>query len=155
MLSYLEVLSKSTSICFVHLQSLLKITPKCLCICTGDSIILLKSNSKLFSKYLVLKIIISVLLGLNFTSHLYDHAFKYYKSVLIKVCTFSSICAVWPIQVSSTNSLPKPVILSVTSVTKIRKSNGTKTNPWGTPACNSPVLDIASLITTRCFCLER
>jgi hypothetical protein len=47
-----EVLSISTSICFVHLQSLLKITPKCLCRCTGDSEILLKSNSKLFSKCL-------------------------------------------------------------------------------------------------------
>jgi hypothetical protein len=55
----------------------------CLCICTGDSEILLKSNSTLFSKCLVLKIIISVLLGLNFTSHLYDHAFKYSKSVHI------------------------------------------------------------------------
>jgi hypothetical protein len=32
MLSCLEVLSISTSLCFVHLQSLLKITPKCLCI---------------------------------------------------------------------------------------------------------------------------
>ena len=71
MLRCLEVLSISTSICFVHLQSLLKLTPKCLCICTGDSEILLKSNSTLFSKCLVLKIIISVLLGLNFTSHLY------------------------------------------------------------------------------------
>jgi hypothetical protein len=61
----------------LFLISLLKITPKCLCICTGDSEILLKSNSTLFSKCLVLKkIIISVLLGLNFTSHLYDHAFK-------------------------------------------------------------------------------
>ena len=70
MLSCLEVLSISTSICFVHLQSLLKLTPKCLCICTGDSEILLKSNSTLFSKCLVLNII-SVLLGLNFTSHLY------------------------------------------------------------------------------------
>jgi hypothetical protein len=39
----------STSICFVHLQSLLKITPKCLCICTVDSEILLKPNSTLFS----------------------------------------------------------------------------------------------------------
>jgi hypothetical protein len=47
MLSCLEVLSISTSICFVHLQSLLKITPNCLCICTGDNEILLKSNSKL------------------------------------------------------------------------------------------------------------
>ena len=47
MLSCLEVLSISISICFVHLQSLLKITPKCE--------ILLKSNSKLFSKCLVLK----------------------------------------------------------------------------------------------------
>jgi hypothetical protein len=83
-------LSISTSICFVHLQSLLKITPKCLCICTRDSEILLKSNSTLFSKCLVLKIIISVLLGLNFTRHLYDHAFKYSKSVLINVCKFSS-----------------------------------------------------------------
>jgi hypothetical protein len=44
---------------------------------TGDSEISLKSNIELFSKCLVLKIIISVLLGLNFTSHLYDHAFKY------------------------------------------------------------------------------
>jgi hypothetical protein len=34
---------------------------------------------------------------------------------------------------------------------KIRKSNGSKTDHWGTPAFNSPVLDIASLITTRCF----
>ena len=41
MLSYLEVLSISTSIGFVNLQSLLKITPKCECICTGDSEILL------------------------------------------------------------------------------------------------------------------
>jgi predicted transcriptional regulator len=47
MLSSLEVLSISTSVCFVHLQSLLKITPKCLCICTGDSEILLKSNNDL------------------------------------------------------------------------------------------------------------
>jgi hypothetical protein len=30
-----------------------------------------------------------------------------------------------------------------------------KTDYWGTPAFNSPVLDIASLITTRCFRLER
>jgi hypothetical protein len=37
MFSCLEVLSISTSICFVHLQSLLKITPNCLCICTGDN----------------------------------------------------------------------------------------------------------------------
>jgi hypothetical protein len=94
-------------------------------------------------------------LGLNFTSHLYDHAFKYSKSVLIKVCKFSSLCAVWPIQVSSANSQPKPVILSATSFIKIRKSNGPKTDPWGTPAFNSLVLDIASLITTRCFRLER
>ena len=143
MLSCLEVLSISTSICVVHLQSLLKITPKCLCICTGDGEILLKSNIELFSKCLVLKIIISVLLGLNFTSHLYDHAFKYYKSVLIKVCKFSSLYAVWPIQVSSANSLPKPVIFCVTLFKKFRKSNEPKTNPWGTPAFNSPVLDIA------------
>jgi hypothetical protein len=60
-----------------------------------------------------------------------------------------------PIQVSSANSLPKPVILSATSFIKIRKSNGPKTDPWGTPAFNSPVLNIASLITTRSFRLER
>jgi hypothetical protein len=59
--------------------------------------------------------------------------------------------ALWPILVSSANSLPKPDILSATSFIKIRKSNGSKTDPWGTPAFNSPVLDIASLITTRCF----
>jgi hypothetical protein len=41
------------------------------------------------------------------------------------------------------------------SFIKIRKSNGPKTDPWGTPAFYSPVLDIASLITTRCFRLER
>jgi hypothetical protein len=41
---------------------------------------------KLFSKCLVLKIMISVLLRLNFTSHLHDHAFIYSKSVLINVC---------------------------------------------------------------------
>ena len=111
MLCCLEVLSISTSICFVHLQSLLKITPKCECICTGDSEILLKSNSKLFSKCLVLKIIISVLLGLNLTSHLCDHEFKYSKSVLIKVCKFSSVFVVWPIQVSPANSLPKSYCL--------------------------------------------
>jgi hypothetical protein len=51
-------------------------------------------NSTLFSKCLVLKIIISVLLGLNFASHLYDHAFKYSKSVLINVFKFSSLCAI-------------------------------------------------------------
>jgi hypothetical protein len=33
----------------------------------------------------------------------------------------------------------------------IRKSNGPKTDSWGTPAFYSPVLDIASLITNRCF----
>ena len=38
---------------------------------------------------------------------------------------------------------------------KIRKSNGPKTDPWGTPAFNSPVLDIASLMTTRCFRFEK
>ena len=155
MLSCLEILSISTSTCFVHLQSLLKITPICLCICTGDSEILLKSNSTLFSKCLVLKIIISVLLGLNCTSHLYDHAFKYYKFVLINVFKFSSLCAIWPIQESSANSLPKPVKLSATLYIKIRKSNGSKTNPWGTPAFYSPVLGVASVITTRCFRLER
>jgi hypothetical protein len=53
-----------------------------------------KSNIELFSKCLVLKIIVSVLLGLNFTSHLYDHVFAYSKSVLIKVCKFSSLCAI-------------------------------------------------------------
>jgi hypothetical protein len=52
-----------------------------------------------------IKIIISVLLGLNFTSHLYDHAFKYSKSVLIDVCKFSSLCAIWPIQVSSAKAM--------------------------------------------------
>jgi hypothetical protein len=57
--------------------------------------------------------------------------------------------------VSSANSLPKPVILSATSFIKIRKSNGPKTDPFGTPTFNSPILDIASLITTRCFHLER
>ena len=60
-----------------------------------------------------------------------------------------------PIQVSSANSLPKPVKLSATSFIKIRKSNGPKTDPWDTPAFNSPVLGVASVITTRCFCLER
>jgi hypothetical protein len=49
--------------------------------------------------------------------------------------------------VSSANSLPKPVILSATSFIQIRKSNGPKTDPWGTPTFNSPVLDIAFLIT--------
>jgi hypothetical protein len=39
--------------------------------------------------------------------------------------------------VSSANSLPKPVILSATSFIKIRKSNGPKTDPWGT--CHLPV----------------
>jgi hypothetical protein len=53
---------------------------------------------------------------------------------------FSSDCK-WT---SSANSQPKPVILSATSFIKIRKSNGPKTDPWGTPAINSPVLDIAS-----------
>jgi hypothetical protein len=57
--------------------------------------------------------------------------------------------------VPSANSLPKPVILSATSFINIRKSNGPKTDPWGTPAFNSPILDIVSLITTRCFRLER
>jgi hypothetical protein len=60
---------------------------------------------------------ISVLLGLNFTSHLYDHAFKYSKSVLINVCKFSSLCAIWPMQVSSANSLPKPVKKQITRIT--------------------------------------
>jgi hypothetical protein len=55
MLSCLEVLSIRTSICYLHIQSLLKVTPKCLCICTGGSEILLKSNSTLSSKCLVLK----------------------------------------------------------------------------------------------------
>jgi hypothetical protein len=86
---------------------------------------------------------------------IFSTAFKYSKSVLINVCKFSSLCAIWPIQVSSANSLPKPDILSATSFIKIRKSNGPKTDPWGTPAFNSPVLDIASLITTRCFRLEK
>jgi hypothetical protein len=45
--------------------------------------------------------------------------------------------------------------LLFTSFINIRKSNGPKTDPWGTPAFNSPVLDIASLITTRRFRLER
>ena len=45
MLSCLEVLSINTSIYFVHLQSLLKITPKCLCICTGDSEISLNAKN--------------------------------------------------------------------------------------------------------------
>jgi hypothetical protein len=40
-----SVLSINTSICFVHLQSLLKITPKCLCICTGDSEISLNAKN--------------------------------------------------------------------------------------------------------------
>jgi hypothetical protein len=44
-----------------------------------------KSNIELFSKCLVLKIIVSVLLGLNFTSHLYDHVFEYSKSVLMLI----------------------------------------------------------------------
>jgi hypothetical protein len=44
--------------------------------------------------------------------------------------------------------------LNAWSYRKIEK-NGPKTDPWGTPAFNSPVLDIASLITTRCFRLER
>jgi hypothetical protein len=44
MLSCLQVLSINTSICFVHLQPLLKITPKWLCICTGDSEISLNAK---------------------------------------------------------------------------------------------------------------
>jgi hypothetical protein len=44
MLSCLEVFSISTSICIVHLQSLRKITPTCLCICTGDSEISRQTN---------------------------------------------------------------------------------------------------------------
>ena len=74
---------------------------------------------------------------------------------LLMVCKFSSLCAIWPIQLSSANSLPKPVILSATSFKKIRKSNGPKTDPGGTPAFNSPILDIAFLINTRCFRLDR
>ena len=70
---------------------------------------------------------------------------------LSKYVNLSSLCAVWPIQVSSANNLPKPVILSATSFIKIRKSNGHKSDPCVTPAFNSPELDIASLITTRCF----
>jgi hypothetical protein len=62
------------------------------------------------------------------------------KYVLINVCKFSSLCAIWPIQVSSANNLPKPVILSATSFIKIRKSNGPKTDPWGTPALENNVL---------------
>jgi hypothetical protein len=67
----------------------------------------------------------------------------------------------WPIQVSSANSLPMPVILSATSFIKIRKSNGPKTDPWGTPAFNSPVLDIAMCYLTLsifhyllCICIN-
>jgi hypothetical protein len=46
--------------------------------------------------------------------------------------------------VSSANSLPKPVILSATSFIKIRKSNGPKTDPWGTP------LEYASEVWDNC-----
>ena len=83
MLSCLEVFqSVHQYVCPLTITA--KITPKCLCICTGDSEISLKSNIELFSKCLVLKIIISVLLELKLTSHLYDHAFQYSKSVLFK-----------------------------------------------------------------------
>ena len=68
---------------------------------------------------------------------------------------YVNLLAVWPIQVSSTNSLPKPVIVSATSFTKLEKSKGPTTDTWGTPAFNSPVLDIASLINTRCFHIAR
>jgi hypothetical protein len=53
-------------------------------------------------------------------------------------------------------ALDKKQITSITfaDINKA-KSNGPKTDPWGTPAFNSPVLDIASLITTRSFRLER
>jgi hypothetical protein len=46
---------------------------------------------------------------------------------------------------SSANSLPKPVILSATSFIKYRKSNVPKTDPWGTSAFNSPVLDLTNI----------
>ena len=56
---------------------------------------------------------------------------------------------------ANTSVISKLSIKAMSFIKKIRKSNGPKTDPWGTPAFNSLVLDIASLITTRCFPLER
>ena len=65
--------------------------------------------------------IISVLLGLNFTSHLPDHAFKYSKSVLIKVCKSSCGMANTSVTVSSTKSTKASHIVcyKCTSFTKL------------------------------------
>jgi hypothetical protein len=69
--------------CLVHLQSLLNTIPKCLCVCTGSIVVWSKLNVKLHSTPLTLKIIISVLVGLNFNNHLFDHFFRWFRSVLI------------------------------------------------------------------------
>jgi hypothetical protein len=64
----IEADSINLSMCLVHLQSLLNTIPKCLCVCTGSIVIWSKSNVKLHSTPLTLKIIISVLVGLNFNT---------------------------------------------------------------------------------------
>jgi hypothetical protein len=68
--------SFNLSMCLVHLQSLLNAIPKCLCVCTGSIVVWSKINVKLHSTSLTLKIIISVLVGLNFNNHLFDHFFR-------------------------------------------------------------------------------
>jgi hypothetical protein len=82
-LSCFEVLWIRLSICFVHLQSLLKIMPKCLCLFTELRTI--PSKSKLSSScwFLILHIIISVLLGLNFANQVSPHFFVLFRSILI------------------------------------------------------------------------
>jgi hypothetical protein len=83
-LSCFEVFWIRLSICFVHLQSLLIIMPKCLCLLTELRTI--PSKSKLSSScwFLILNIIISVLLGLNFTNQVSPHFFILFRSILIQ-----------------------------------------------------------------------
>lgn len=51
-------------------------------------------------------------------------------------------------ELSSANSLHTDNILEATSLTYIKNKSGAKTDPWGTPADNSDLLDKRSLYIT-------
>ena len=98
--------------------------PKCLCLLTELRTI--PSKSKLSSScwFLILNIIISVLLGLNFTSQVSPHFFILFRSILIIFFKVDSSKAIWTIDVSSAKSLLSPSMSSAMSFMNTKNNRG-------------------------------
>ena len=111
-----------------------------MCLSNDFNVTLLNLISVAFCSVKV-HVISLVLLGLNLTSHWLAHIHTFVMSLLIATVASSGLSNSIKREVSSVNSLMLHCVMLVKSLIWIRKCNGPRTEPWGTPAFINPIVD--------------